>query len=50
MLESDPLEGLIQQIASGGMPDAYLVSPAGTFAWVDAYGRGARLIGRDWQG
>ncbi len=50
VLESDPLEGLIQQIASGGMPDAYLVSPAGTFAWVDAYGRGARLIGRDWQG
>jgi hypothetical protein len=49
-LESYPLEGLIQQIASGGMPNAYLVSPAGMFAWVDAYGRGARLIGKDWQG
>ena len=49
-LESYPLDGLIQQIASGGMPTAYLVSPAGMFAWVDAYGRGARLIGKDWQG
>lgn len=49
-LESYPLDGLIQQIASGGMPNAYLVSPAGMFAWLDAYGRGARLIGKDWQG
>jgi hypothetical protein len=49
-LETYPLEGLIQQIASGGMPNAYLVSPAAMFAWLDAYGRGARLIGKDWQG
>jgi hypothetical protein len=49
-LETYPLEGLIQQIASGGMPNAYLVSPAAMFAWLDAYGRGARLIGKDWRG
>jgi hypothetical protein len=49
-LEYFPLEGLILRIVSGELPNAYLVSPARMFAWIEAYERGARLIGKDWQG
>lgn len=49
-VEPYALEAIIQQIASGARPNAYLVSPATMYAWAEAYGRGARLIAKDWQG
>lgn len=49
-VEPYPLGVIIQQIASGATPNAYLVSPASMYAWTEAYGRGARLIAKEWQG
>jgi len=49
-LESYPLDALIPRIVTGAAANAYLVSPAAMYAWAEAYGRGARLIGKDWQG
>ncbi len=49
-VEPYALGAVIQQIASGATPNAYLVSPASMYAWAEAYGRGARLIAKEWQG
>lgn len=49
-VEPYALEAIIQHIASGATPNAYLVSPATMYAWAEAYGRGARLIAKEWQG
>lgn len=49
-VEPYALGAIIQQIASGVTPNAYLVSPATMYAWAEAYGRGARLIAKEWQG
>ena len=49
-VESYALGAIIQQIASGAAPNAYLVSPATMYAWTEAYGRGARLIAKEWTG
>jgi hypothetical protein len=47
-LETFRLEPLIERIVKGEMLNAHLVSPRSMAVWVEAYGRGARLIGRDW--
>ena len=49
-VEPYALGAIIQQIESGATPNAYLVSPASMYAWAEAYGRGARLIAKEWQG
>lgn len=49
-LETFRLEPLIDRIVKGEMLNAHLVSPRSMAVWVDAYGRGVRLIGRDWAG
>ena len=49
-LETYRLELLIERIVKGEMLNAHLVSSREMAAWVEAYNRGARLIGKDWAG
>ena len=49
-LETYRLELLIERIIKGEMSNAHLVSSHSMAAWVDAYNRGVRLIGKDWAG
>jgi hypothetical protein len=47
-VETYRLELLIERIINGEMSNAHLVSSQAMAAWVDAYNRGVRLIGKDW--
>ena len=49
-LETYRLELLIERIVKGEMLNAHIVSSREMAAWVEAYNRGARLIGKDWAG
>lgn len=49
-LETFRLELLVERIVKGEMLNAHLVSSRSMAAWVEAYNRGERLIGKDWAG